>query len=297
MMTRSSNDGRTWSKPETINDYYLDDGAYGLIRCQDGTLCCFFNVQASWYGFDETPEQFRKDIGGLNSSQYVIRSTDGGKTWGNPIFLRSPGKFYQRSHAQPLLLANGSILWPTYCADARSEEKSRLFGAIHRSDDSGKTWRLVSTVRRKGKHVDEPAIALLRDGRLILVTRPDSGVFFSSDVGQTWTESGQITDEGTFKAPWMCVLKDGTLVCVATVGNLRVFISKDAGKTWTRSLPLDESSYGYPGGLLMEDESILVSYTHRGAAPSRIYVLRFAVNEARDGIEILPVGDIARGTF
>ena len=291
MMTRSSDNGRTWRKPETIHDYYLDDGAYGLIRCLDGTLCCFVNVQASWYGFDKPPERYKKDIQGLNSSQYVVRSTDGGQTWGKPIFLESPGSFYQRSHAQPLLLPNGSILWATYCADARSEKTHKLFGAIHRSDDSGRTWRLVSTIRREGQHVDEPAIALLRDGRLILATRPDSALFFSSDEGVTWTESGRITNSGMFKAPWMCTLSDGTVVCVATKGNLRVFLSKNAGKTWTGAIPLDTSSYGYPGGLLQQDESILVSYTERGAAPSRLYVIRFKVNDQRDGIHILPVGD------
>ena len=290
MLTRSRDNGRTWSKPRTVYDYYLDDGAYGLIKCHDGTLCCFVNVQASWYGFDAAPERFKKDIGGLNSSQYAIRSTDEGQTWSEPIFLESPGKFYQRSHAQPLLLPNGSILWSTYCADARSEEESKLFGAIHRSDDSGRSWRLVGTVRREENHVDEPAIALLKDGRLILVTRPDGGLFFSSDQGRTWTESGRIVREGYFKAPWMCVLADGTVVCVATMGRLNAFVSRDSGKSWTDPIPLDLSSYGYPGGLLMKDESLLISYTEQGAAPSRLFVLRCRVNDDRTGIDLLPIG-------
>ena len=291
MMTRSGDNGKTWSKPRTVYDHYLDDGACGLVRCKDGTLCCFVNVQASWYGFDEAPDAFKKDINGLNTSQYVIRSTDAGKTWGQPIWLDCPGKFYQRCHAQPLLLPSGSILWPTYCTDSPSEEKTPLFGAIHRSDDSGKTWRLVGTIRRKGKLLDEPAITLLEDGRLLLVTRPDSALFYSSDEGKTWTESGRIVEGGTFKAPWMCTLRDGTVVCAATWSGLRVFISKDAGKRWTPPIPLDTSSYGYPGGFLLEDDSILISYTQRGNAPSRIYVIRFKVNDARDGIEILPMGD------
>jgi len=226
----------------------------------------------------------------LNSSQYVIRSHDGGQTWGEPIFLDCPGKFYQRCHAQPLLLPDGAILWPTYCADARSEDTSKLFGAFHRSEDSGRSWRLVGTLRRDGKHIDEPAIARLNDGRIILGTRPDIAVFYSSDEGVTWTESGRIAASVTFKAPWMCVLRDGTVVCVATIGNLRVFVSKDNGQTWSGAIPLDTSSYGYPGGFLMEDESILTSYTLRGAAPTSLFVIRFKVNEARDGIEILPVG-------
>lgn len=290
MMTRSSDNGKTWSKPETVHDHYLDDGAYGLIQCPDGTLCCFVNVQASWYGFAEAPPRFKQDIDGLNSSQYVIRSTDGGRTWGEPMFLACPGKFYQRSHAQPLLLPGGSILWATYCAGARSEKTGKLFGAFHRSDDSGKTWKLISTLRRDNQHVDEPAITRLPDGRLVLTTRPDGAVFFSSDEGVTWTESGRLVESGKFKAPWMCALSDGTIVCVATWGKLHVWIGKNGGERWTDAIPLDTSSYGYPGGVLLEDESILTSYTQRGAAPTRLYVIRFKVNEQRDGIQVLPVG-------
>ena len=291
MMTRSRDNGASWSRPEVVNDHYLDDSGYGLIKCPDGTLCCFVNVQASWYGFDKAPDQFRKDINGLNSSQYVIRSTDDGQTWGKPIFLNSPGDFYQRSHAQPLLLENGAILWPTYSTNGRSESTHKLFGAIHRSDDSGNTWRLVGTVDRDGKHVDEPAIGMMNDGRLILVTRPDGALFYSDDLGETWTEKGKLIKDGYFKAPWITVLKDGTVVCVATISTLKVLISRDNGGTWTEPIDLDPSSYGYPGGILLEDESIIASYAERGQAPSRIYTVRFRVNTQRNGIDLLKIGD------
>ena len=290
LITRSSDNGNTWSKPAVVNDYYLDDAAYGLVKCPDGTLCCFVNVQASWYGFDEAPVDFKKDINGLNSSQYVIRSSDDGKTWGKPIFIESPGSFYQRSHAQPLLLKGGTILWPTYATNGRNEEDHKLFGAIHRSDDSGKTWKLVGTVTRDGEHVDEPAIAMMKDGRLILVTRPDGALFYSDDLGKSWTQKGKMITEGYFKAPWFTVLNDGTVVCVATISTLKILISRDNGATWTEPIELDPSCYGYPGGMKMEDESIIVSYVERGQAPSRIYTARFRINSQRDGIELLNLG-------
>jgi hypothetical protein len=86
------------------------------------------------------------------------------------------------------------------------------------------------------------------------------------------------------------VLSDGTIVCLATYGNLRLFISRDAGQTWTGAIPLDTSCYGYPGGILLQDDSILVSYVASGRAPSTIYVARFKLNRSRDGINLLPVG-------
>ena len=282
MVTTSTDGGRTWSKPRTIMDLAQDDSPYGLLQLEDGTLLCFVNVQASWYGYDKAPAELAHTLDGLNTRQCVIRSTDNGETWSKPIWLDSPGQFYERS--QPIQLPDGGILWPTYCLNSQGGLE---FGVIHRSDDAGKTWRAVSQVRRKDRRVDEPAIALLADGQLLMVCRPDGGVFHSADKGVTWKETGRIPISGTFKAPRLFVLGDGAVVCVATVGRLCISISSDHGHTWTKSIPLDSSSYGYPGGTKLADDSILVSYVERGNAPSRIYVVRFRVNKARDGIELL----------
>ena len=69
------------------------------------------------------------------------------------------------------------------------------------------------------------------------------------------------------------------------------FFSTDRGYSWTDPIPLDTSCYGYPGGYKLEDESIIISYVERSAGKSRIFVIRFKVNAARDGIELLPLGE------
>jgi hypothetical protein len=259
----------------------------------------FVGVQASWYGHSEAPQDFQKDIDGLNTKQFVLRSTDGGKTWSKPIGLASPGNFYERAHgARPLQLEDGSILWPTYY-QVRGEKY--LCGAIRRSTDSGKTWPVIAKIRRPENNIDEPAIALLKDGRLILVTRPDGAVFYSTDKGGTWTDPNVSGDGGRFrvvpagspkfKAPQLIVEEDGTLVALATCGNLRAWISRDNGETWSKDIPLDISSYGYPGSWYRDaDGSILVPYCASGRAPNKIYVVRFRVNRERTGIELLPMG-------
>ncbi len=297
MAVHSTDDGRTWGKPVELTDIPLDDGPVTLFVCEDNTVLCFINVQASWYGFPEAPPAFRKDLNGLNTQQCVIRSTDSGATWSEPIWLDSPGSFYERSHGQAFQLPDGGILWPTYCSN---QNENHLFGAIRRSDDAGKTWHTVSTIRREDKDVDEPAIARFGDGRLVMVSRPDGGIFFSDNDGASWQESGQIIPPrlrggrggGTVKAPRLFVLEDGTLVCVTTYqGGLYVFLSQDGGVNWTPELPLDVSCYGYPGGLQMEDGSLLISYCESGKAPNRVYVIRFQVNPTRDGIELLDIGN------
>jgi len=300
MMVRSRDGGRTWQKPTTLIDLPLDDSPYGLLICKDGTLLCFINVQASWYGYSNAPIRFQKDLQGLNTQQCVVRSIDGGNTWSNPIWLESPGNFYERSHAQPLLLPSGRILWPTYYS---KKSDDRLYGAIHSSDDNGQTWRLLSSITRPGDtsdsatiisgNIDEPALARLSDGRLFLITRPDGGYFYSEDEGTHWKFAGRLVKSGKFKAPRVFVLDDNTIVCVCTYRNLQVFLGKSGGETWVGPLSLDASSYGYPGGLLLKDGSMLVSYCSSGRAPNQINLLRFRVNKSRTRIELLPVGEMA----
>ena len=299
MLTRSRDGGKTWSRPKTILDLKWDDGPCGLLRCDDGTLVCTVNVQASWYGYPKAPARFKNELGGANTAQASIRSTDNGETWSQPVFLKSPGTFYQRSHTQLVQLPNGRILWPTYFSSAGTSGK--LGGAIHQSKDRGKSWSLLSVIERKGDasdvaskgagNIDEPAIALLPDGRLFLICRPDGGRFFSKDNGKSWRYDGRLVTKGKFKAPRVFVLKDGTIVVVATYGNLRVWLGRKGGREWTGPLPLDPSSYGYPGGVKLPDESLLVSYCSSGRAPNKIYCVRFRVNDKRNAIELLPLGE------
>ena len=289
MVCRSTDNGKTWSKPELVVDYRLDDRPDALFTCRDGTVLCFVNVQASWYGYAKAPPGYERDINGLNTQQFVVRSIDNGKTWSDPIWIEPPvGATYERASSRPIQLDDGGILWATYC-----NSPDEIFGAVHRSDDSGQTWKIQAVIRRENnKHVDEPAIAQLNDGRLIMVARPDGGVLYSDDEGVNWVDSGRtVVKKGKFKAPQLFVLQDGTVVTVGTWSNLRVWLSRDNGQTWTNDFPLDTSCYGYPGGLVLEDESILVSYCKSGVTPNRVYVIRFRVNGARNGIDLLPIGE------
>ena len=309
MMVRSHDQGRTWSKPTTLIDLPLDDSPHGLLRCEDGTLLCFISVQASWYGFPEAPPSFKGDLGGLNTRQAVIRSEDGGRNWSVPIWIESPGDFYERCHAQPIVLPSGRILLPTYFS---KKNDTRLYGALHASDDNGRSWRLLATITRdrdggvgndlaagsgkeidfaneSGANIDEPAITSLPDGSLLLITRPDGGRFTSADEGRTWKFTGRLVTKGKLKAPRLFVLKDGTVVCVCTYRNLQVFLGTAAGTNWVGPFDLDPNCYGYPGGMMLDDESMLVSYCSSGRAPNRIHLLRFRVNEQRTGVELLPV--------
>ena len=90
MVCRSTDNGKTWSKPELVVDYRLDDRPDALFTCRDGTVLCCVNVQASWYGYLQAPPGYEDDISGLNTQQFVVRSTDNGHTWSDPIWIEPP---------------------------------------------------------------------------------------------------------------------------------------------------------------------------------------------------------------
>lgn len=259
MAIRSRDGGVTWSKPETILNGRWDEGPVGLSKLTDGTLLLFVNNQASWYGLDKAPEGHLP----VNTRIGVMRSGDNGCSWSEPVWLESGNAFYQRAYAQALELPDGTLLYPTYCNPGSG---GLLFGALHRSDDKGRSWRPISTIKREdGKDLDEPSIVRLPDRRLMLITRLDAAIFYSEDNGCSW-EFSHCAPFAPLKPSRFALLNDGTVVIWMTShGRLRASWSTDDGRTWHvdadgKPFALDPDHYGYPGGFLMPDESVFVVY-------------------------------------
>ena len=63
----------------------------------------------------------------------------------------------------------------------------------HVADDCFRPIRPADTER-----VDEPGIAQLPSGRLILMSRPDGAIFYSEDEGESWTHSHCPFPEGAY---------------------------------------------------------------------------------------------------
>lgn len=142
MACRSTDNGKTWSKPSTIYDGPLDSRPSASFMTKEGTVIVIANVQASWYGFPEAPEGHQK----LNTRQLVLRSTDHGRTWSKPIPLVSSGTYYTRWRSRLLQLPDGGLLGMSY---DMNKGGSLLDGTIHRSDDDGRSWRVISVIRRR----------------------------------------------------------------------------------------------------------------------------------------------------
>lgn len=289
LATRSGDGGRTWSRPETILDGRWDVSPVGMNRLADGGLLVFVNQQASWYGVDAPPPGHLP----VNTRIGVIRSADQGRTWSEPVWLAMPQRFYQRAYAQAAVLPDGTLLYPTYTADRAD---GPLHGAIHRSGDGGRSWQLLSTIERHdGGPIDEPTLTPLADGRLMLMTRLDAAVFYSDDGGSTWAFSHH-APFAPLKAHRTAVLEDGTVVCwMTSCGKLRVSWSSDHGRTWRTdaeggALPLDLDCYGYPGGCVLVDGSVLAVYYDAANQQRRtsVWAMRFRISDDRTRLIRLP---------
>ena len=158
------------------------------------------------------------------------------------------------------------------------------------SGDADALLKLGTPSDKKWLDTDEGDLGRLSTGRLVLVVRPDGGTLVSEDNGVKWQQISRVGPKYVY-APHLVVLADDTLVLTAGgSGGQCVFLSTDNGKTWSKPIQIDPGVYGYGKLTLLKDESILLPYVHRHAAPQRCFLVRFRVNAARDGLQLLPIG-------
>lgn len=170
---RSADNGRTWSRESPYKSKLLTLASpYGrIIPAPDGALLM------SVYG---TPRRKRK---GVRDICILLRSTDGGKTWGDESLVAVGHN--ETSYA---FLPGGRLL-----AAARSETPGYV--ATLFSDDGGRTWSKPVQVTR---HNEIPAdLTVLASGTVQLTfgrrIRPmGCGVLFSRDGGATWDTDHEV---------------------------------------------------------------------------------------------------------
>ncbi|MGF1735890.1 sialidase family protein [Photobacterium satsumensis] len=192
---------------------------------------------------------------------------------------------WEQSDKENYLTLGGIMRNPTFVNNGQRilipSHDMRVGTTLHISDDGGLTWRpsqdIISApphekdeihqgVRWRNSGV-EGSIVELRDGRLWILVRTSQDQYyeaFSSDYGDTWTESQPSRFFGTLTMPTIGRLKDGRLLALWTNtmplpehkgtqddmwedvftnrDSHHAAISNNDGKTWTgfRELILDE---------------------------------------------------------
>jgi len=216
-----------------------------------------------------------------DSGQWMIRSTDGGRTWSTryATIVNSP-------HG-PLQLADGRIL---YAGRELSGSRKRV-GVVESTDD-GSTWRWLADIPFANGHgysnyhelhaVEASSGKIVVHIRYIKEGEPEEILQSDSkDGGRTWSVPVPI---GVFGFPsHLSRLRDNRLLM--TYGfrikptGVRVRLSGDEGKTWSDELVITSdgtsSDLGYPSTVQLDEKTFLTVWYERLKA-SRLAVLRQA---------------------
>jgi Neuraminidase (sialidase) len=171
---RSRDGGRSWSKPKRSKSTHKlqksggDVSPYGkIVQLADGTA-----LMSVYYEF--------RDARG--NQDYVFRSRDNGKTWGDPTLV---GEHYNETGL--LALKGGTVL-----AALRSEIGGHL--ATSSSIDGGKTWSQPVQITKDREHPGD--LIQLDDGDVLLTYGERNKPFgvqavLSHDDGKTWSASSK----------------------------------------------------------------------------------------------------------
>ncbi len=286
---RSTDGGRTWSKPVVAIDSPWDDRNPALGQMPDGTLVLAYS-EAHSYRPDGTFD--------LKAGPYLpffVTSGDGGCTWSAkkplPEPWPSPSPF-----GKIIVSKDGTALMSVY------QMPSGVTGVL-RSKDNGKTWGDYSEVL-KGPNADETQIFELPDGRLTAFTRMEGhgqyGMLLSEsdDHGRTWVrrvpllKPAQWPFDVTLLTSGHLLLSHGSRVGPGRLGA-GVMLSKDMGKTWDDKngvlLGWDSLSgdTGYPSTVQLDDGTIVTMYYAVGTATlpeTQAIVVRYTEQQLMDVI-------------
>ncbi len=202
LLKLSEDNGRTWSEPFTLGfDDLRGRSPYGRMINVRSTLIMPI------YGACIGGPNVRGDC-----ASYILRSTDSGRTWGDPSLVAT-----EMSETSFVNLPDGELL--AILRSAKDHPDS-LYSA--RSGDDGYSWTKPARITQDSEHPGD--IILLSNGWLLLVyghRHPPYGVqgMVSTDSGRTW-ETGQkliFADDrpgGDCGYPSVTVFADGRMLVI-----------------------------------------------------------------------------------
>lgn len=234
-MVRSKDEGKTWTQPEVLYDDEVDNRDPHIAQMKDGTvICSFFSYPRlrtqvvlshdggkTWETQAQTliedwacsaPVRELRDgtyvlgvysEGGGKAWGGVVRSTDRGKTWSEPIAIGKESGAYLDAETDVIQLRDGTLF-----AALRSSSVNMYYAT---SQDLGLTWSPAQDIGFKGH---APHLTRLKTGEILLTHRvPETSLHVSRDECKTW-EGPYVLDNVGGAYPSTVELKDGTVLAI-----------------------------------------------------------------------------------
>ena len=284
-LVRSSDEGRTWSKPVVIFDDSYDNRDSHISQLSDGT------IMVSFFSLDlKSNPKSRSGIG-----VQIITSHDNGHTWSTMPRMVSPiGKDWYSS-APVREMVNGTLILPVY---RQIMGTKNAWGGVILSYDRGKSWTDPITIGEDAGLflAAETDVIRLRDGSLFAALRGQEDLpmhySISQDIGKTWSPVQSIGFLA--HSPHLNRLTTGEILMVYRgVENSNTFkwenaytalrISHDEGKTWQGPYKLDSSRGAYPSTVELDDGNILLVFYEEGEN-SGVGALKFELPKSQHSI-------------
>ena len=258
---QSTDGAQTWS---LVPDYVPRGTCRGMAVLDDGAM-----VRPRW----------NSDVNGIG---YIDRSTDGGRTWSDPIYFM-PAEQYRAwpSLIRPLSDGRLVLMAGVWERDPGAEwPNPKIEKKMFLSSDQGQTWgEPITLMTIEEGACEESDFVELPNGDLMWIHRAEhfspDGAYPTSYLGSTRMQSISQKTGDTFVSlppetlPWPhsgypCELmtQEGIILDLCTTGS---HWSADNGKTWN-SLMANGSlvtTHYYPKAIQTEDGTIVV-VAHRG---------------------------------
>lgn len=256
----------------------------GHRASRSGPISTLKNGHLLWVTTEPEAPYLSKSMWSI-SRVVMRRSTDSGKTWGEPQILQQGTKEYSLLSHNIRQTPGGTLLhifvrYSGYDYETGTPEKSLSEVFIHRSTDNGKTWGPAEKVPTGERYQgDVLSIEQLREGRLIypfcFLTNVKSqfavSAMYSDDDGKSWKRSPSVlrTGGGGFESgasePTVVELPDGKLWMLirAQTGFLWESYSIDRGVTWSPAVESSLPSSNAPAtALRLRSGEIVVAWNN-----------------------------------
>lgn len=255
----SSDEGRTWTPPETLYDGPDDDRDPSITQLLDGRLICtFFN----------------------RSGVQVIEASEPAGPWGTPRVI-GPGLGVSSPVRE---LSDGTLMLGAYF-----ETNNVARGVTLRAVGGGRTWQPPVDIDSAGQYLDaETDVIELGDGTLLAALRGGRGapmnVARSRDQGRSWGKAQPLTFVG--HCPYLHRTGSGAIVLAyrqpvkGDAYGTALRVSVDEGQTWGDAVGVDAVIGAYPSMVNLRDGSVLIVYYEEGEA-SNIRSRRFRVEDGQ----------------